>query len=163
MSISRREIVVAGAAYLCGFPALARTADVTIEAMLDVVRDQLLGRHDDRPDIDSNNRLTSEELRKIVPHKSVYGTTNKGKVYVLAFEPEGKGLLRIENDPIEVGKWWISEADTVHSQWPKAANGEALDMYYRQMDDGLYSARTLDNRRSSYFFVGETPPEIRSG
>ncbi|WP_372575095.1 hypothetical protein [Ruegeria jejuensis] len=162
MSISRRELVAAGAAYLCGFPALARAADMSIESMLGAVREQLLDHSSDNPVIDAHNRMSSAELQNDVAHKSAYGTTNKGKVYVLAFEPEGRGLLRIENEPLEIGKWWISEADTIHSQWPSAANGDALDMYYRRLDDGLFFARTTDDRRHSFFFIGETPPELRS-
>ncbi len=162
MSISRREMVAAGAAYICGFPALAHAADVTLGSMLGAVRDNLLDRYSERPTINADNRMNSEELRQTVAHKSAYGTTNKGKVYVLAFEPDGKGLLRIEDEPLEVGRWWISEEDTIHSQWPSAANGEALDMYYRHLGDGLFSARTMDSRRSSLFYIGETPPELRS-
>ena len=162
MSMSRRQVVAAGAAYLCGFPALAQATQTSIETMRQAVKDQLLDRSGERPDIDASNRMNSAALREAVSHKSAYGTTNKGKIYILAFEPGGRGLLRIENDPLEIGQWWISDADTIHSQWPSAADGEALDMYYRQFDDGLFAARTLDNRRSSFFFIGETPPELRS-
>ncbi|MDP5217141.1 hypothetical protein Q5Y75_07925 [Ruegeria sp. 2205SS24-7] len=163
MTISRRDIIAAGAAYLCGLPAMAESSGASIESMLEEVRNHLLGRTDDKLDIDDTNRMTGNELNKLVAGKSAYGTTNKDKVYVLAFQPDGKALLQLQDDPLEVGRWWITGAGhTIHSQWPFAADGEALNMYYRQVDDDLFVARTLDDRRSSYFFIGETPPELSS-
>ncbi|MCR9137104.1 MAG: hypothetical protein NXI27_13975 [Alphaproteobacteria bacterium] len=163
VTFSRRNIIVAGAAYLCGFPALAHASNDSIETMLDEVRKHLLGRFNDKPDIDDTNRMPAGVLRNLVPGKSAYGTTCSGKAYVLAFQPEGRGLLQIEGEPLEVGRWWISDsAHTIHSQWPSAADGEALNLYYRQLDDDLFAARTLDDRRCSFFFIGETPPELES-
>ncbi|MEM6582928.1 MAG: hypothetical protein AAF699_16730 [Pseudomonadota bacterium] len=163
MPISRRDIVVAGAAYLCGFPAMARASNATIETMLEEVRNILLVNPKDAPDIDETNRVTGDDLYRLVLGKSVYGTTNKGKVYVLAFQPEGKALLRLEDEPLEEGRWWISsDAHSIHSQWSIAADGEALNMYYRELGDGLFAGRTLEGRRYAFFFIGETQPALRS-
>lgn len=163
MTISRRYVVAAGAAYLCGLPAMAEATGTSIEAMLEEVRNHLLGQSKDTPGIDETNRMTGDELHRLVSRKSAYGTTNKDKVYVLAFQPEGRALLQLEDEPLEEGRWWIStDEHTIHSKWPVAADGDTLNMYYRELGDGLIAARTLDGRRSSFFFVGETPPELES-
>lgn len=161
MDFSRRELITAGAAYLCGFPAMAAESSVSLNTMLDEVNAHLVGHHNSPPQIDATNWIPGSELHDLVLGKSAYGTTSSGKVYALAFQENGVGLLKIEGWPLEAGQWWITDTEhTIHSRWPDAADGEALNLYYRQLDDGLFASRSADGRRYSYFFLGDTPPEL---
>jgi hypothetical protein len=88
--------------------------------------------------------LTASEMRDHVTGNTIYGVRHDDEAYILSFHPHGKGVLKIEDQPIENGRWWVTEkTQEIHTQWERAAGGKVITKtYILSREPGLYRAVT---------------------
>lgn len=157
--ISRRALLISAIATAAGLSlhdGAAAHGDVTLEQAKRTIGDrhktfQLGGA--DRP-------LTAPEISKLVTGNTLYGMLYDDEPYVLSMKPDGSGVLKIADRPLDPGRWWIdTKANTISSQWRVAAKGEVLvQHYYATNEDGVFKTITEPKNRWSMFLVEEGIP-----
>ena len=144
MGVNRRELLISAIAVATGMvvarPAEAREAVMTMEQARKIIGN----RHKTFDVAGDEDPLTATQMRELVTNNTIYGVRHDDEAYVLAFHPQDRCVLKMEDQPTEYGRWWVDEEEhTIHSQWPRAGGGKVISKnYFITREPGLYRAVT---------------------
>ncbi len=133
----RNEVMIAAISVVCGHsngtPVESSMLASQAQAIIDDRYKAFDLGHDDR-------RMTAAEMRDLVTGNTIYGAPYNNDPYVFSFLADGQALLKLPGRPLERGQWRIDEqADTISSQWERAAGGKELVVeYHRTADPDVY-------------------------
>ncbi len=154
LPIDRRTLLIAAIATAAGLsvPNQARAhGAMSLERAKQIIGDQ----HKTFKVDGAERQLTAPEITELVTGKTLYGMLYDDEAYILAFNPDGTGVLKIADRPLDKGRWSIDpKTDTITSQWENAADGEALvQNYYTSKQDGVFKTITKPKNRWSMFVM----------
>ena len=144
MGLNRRELLISAIAVATGIvaarPAEGQKAGMTMEQARKIIGD----RHKTFDTTGDEKPLTAAQKRDLVTGNTIYGVRHDDEAYVLSFHPGGVSVLKIEDRPIENGRWWVDEkTQKIHLQWPSATGGKVITKnYLLTREPGLYRAVT---------------------
>ncbi len=156
LQFDRRSLLVSAIAVTAGL-TLPRTARAHGDVTLDQAKEIIGDRHKQFVLEGTDRRMTAPEIAELVTGNTIYGVLYDDDPYVLAFRPDGSGVLKVADRPLDPGRWWIDQgADTITSQWEIAAGGETLVQdYHATGEAGVYKTITQPKNRWSMFLMEE--------
>lgn len=142
--LDRRCMLVSAIAVLTGLAVPHRAIAGDTAMTMEKARAVIGNRYKDFGFDGNKPPMTANDMHDFVTGNTIYGVLHDDEAYVLAFHPQGRGVLKIEKRPVELGNWWIDASNqTIHSRWSHAARREVISKSYLPTEEpGLVKAVT---------------------